>query len=431
MGSMVSGIKKHHCTFFSTEQEKVLELEMSRGSKASTVPQPFGFHTAKLRVRQVLAGICALVLAGILTAGLWPFHAPKNQALWSNGGLWLGRHGTAFSLANSPYPEPGEKGRSIEIWLQPADPEYSGTILAFYRPGRRQQFSLHQSKGFLALQTGQETAESVSDPARIAYVFAGFGQLTRRCITITVGTRGTAAYVDGALVRTLPDFRPANESFSGRLVVGTSPVTNDSWSGSLFGLALYERELTVAEVRRDWESFNSRGRPDSDRAAAIYLFDERAGNVVHDRAPVNPGLDLFVPERFTLLQEKFLDPVWDEFEWTKSYRKSILLNIAGFVPLGYFFYAYLRFRRAQAPFLSTILLGASVSLVIEVLQGFLPTRSSGTTDLITNTLGSCLGAVFYLWKPSWIVRPLRLILSQDSSAPWRPADPVQSRRQGL
>lgn len=386
---------------------------MSSAPKVGVRSQQFGFQTAKLKMRRVLAGICALVLAGILTAGLWPFHAPKNQALWSHAGLWLGKHGTAFSLGNIPYPEPGEQGRSIEMWLQPADPEYSGTILAFYRPGKLQQFSLHQSKGFLALQDSPESAESVSDPTRIAYVFADFGQPARRCVSITVGTKGTAAYVDGALVRALPDFRPASESFTGRLVIGTSPVTNDSWSGSISGLALYKRELTVAEIRRDCESFNTRGRPDSDRASATYLFDERAGNVIHDRAAANPGLDLFIPERFTILQEKFLEPVWDEFEWTKSYRKSIALNIAGFVPFGYFSYALLRFRRAQAPFLTTILLGASVSLIIEVLQAFLPTRSSGTTDLITNTLGSCVGAVFYLWKPSWIVRPLRLVLFHD------------------
>jgi glycopeptide antibiotics resistance protein len=139
------------------------------------------------------------------------------------------------------------------------------------------------------------------------------------------------------------------------------------------------------------------GRPDIgelDRAAALYLFDERAGDIVHSRA--GPGVDLFIPGTYTVLDEIFLEPFWDEFNMSWSYWTNILKNIVGFVPLGFCFCAYfVLVRRTNRAGLVTVMLGFAVSLTIEVFQAFLPTRDSGTTDLITNTLGAWVGVMLY------------------------------------
>ena len=50
--------------------------------------------------------------------------------------------------------------------------------------------------------------------------------------------------------------------------------------------------------------------------------------------------------------------------------------------------------------LTAIGVGLLTSLVIEVLQAFLSARSSGVTDLMTNTLGTVTGALIYNSRPA-------------------------------
>jgi VanZ family protein len=70
-------------------------------------------------------------------------------------------------------------------------------------------------------------------------------------------------------------------------------------------------------------------------------------------------------------------------------------EFAGFVPFGLGTCLCLRFwtgwsiSRCVA---MAILVGASASLVIELLQVCLPTRDSSLADLVTNILGTAIGA---------------------------------------
>ncbi len=348
--------------------------------------------------KKALGVLCGSVLVGILTAGLWPFHAPKNEVSWLNNssGLHFGRYGVilsseAFSLAGLN----DGVSCSVEIWLQPALIDTGGTILAFYNSeGRIVAFSVHQSLDDLLLR--RVTVYRQRRAKTKWYIEHVFRKNKQVVVTITSSTQGTAVYVNGALVRMSPRFGLSSKDLTGQLVVGNDPLADNGWQGQLRGLAIYNRELTAAEVLQHYDAWttNQQAEIKNEGPAALYLCNEGAGNVVHSE--MNSGNDLHIPERYFVLHAPFLELPWDEFEPSWGYCKNVLINIGGFVPLGFFFCAYLSsVQRLDRAVLATIVLGGVVSFAIEVLQAFLPTRDSGMTDIFTNTLGTGIGAILY------------------------------------
>lgn len=337
-----------------------------------------------------------MVLCGILVAGLVPFQRPRNSVTWlgNENGLHFGKHGTAWS--DGPFPTPSaqqEASCSLEMWLRPDVANASSTILAFYTPENPLQLTIHQYHALLILKREHRDdsrhAEVIGITDALHVAKAAF-------ITITSGPQKTLIYVDGRLMRAFPAFRMGNDC-AGRLVIATSPDVDSSWTGELRGLAIYGRELSAAGVLQNFQAWTARGRPEisaDENATGVYLFDEHTGSVIHNA--VNQGINLNIPERFSLVHEQFLKPFWEEFRPTRSFLEDVLVNIAGFIPLGFVFFAYwTSVRPINRPVLATVALGFAVSLTIEVLQSYLPTRDSGTTDLITNTLGTFLGVKLY------------------------------------
>jgi hypothetical protein len=354
--------------------------------------------------------ICIAVLCTILTLGLWPFHPPRNTVAWlgNRDGLRFGRYGTVISSGpfriTSPQNDPGA---SLEIWLQPNRIWDSGTLLAFYRPENLFQFSLRQSQTGLSVRTGTLGGQHHSRAATF-YVQEVFKEVVRGSprpvfITVTTEVEGARIYIDGVLDAATPQFPLSASEFSGRLVLGDSPGQPDNWSGQLFGLAVYHRELTPKQVFHHYATWTQTGRPEiaeDERNRLLYLFDEHTGDVVQDKI-TRSGVDLYIPEQYKVMEKTALEPFWTEFRMSQSYWRAVLKNVVGFIPFGFCFYAYLAtrlpFNRAA---LGTVALGTVVSFTIEVLQIFLPTRDSGTTDIITNTLGTWVGvASFDLLSP--------------------------------
>jgi hypothetical protein len=348
--------------------------------------------------------ICGAVLCGILVAGLWPFRAPRNEVYWlsNKNGLEFGAHGSLLSSGNIRASGSQDAAScSLEIWFQPTRSMDESTFLAFGPAENPLLFSLHQSAANLVLEEESRNQPYPAEPARV-YMRNVFRERKLIFATLTSSPQGTVAYLDGAPLKAAPQFHIPCTAFSSQLVVGTSPVRDDHWRGQVRGLAIYNRELTAIQASQHYETWTANGRPDdsgTEGAVARYLFDEHSGAVVHNA--VRQGTDLYIPERYVLLHQIFLEPPWKEFHPGWGYRKDILINIAGFVPFGFFFHTYLlSARRMKRAALATVILGGAVSLTIEILQSWLPTRNSGMTDLITNTLGTGAGVLLYRFPPA-------------------------------
>ena len=350
-------------------------------------------------------GVIAIaVLCGTLVAGLWPFHSPRNAVTWLGGenGLRFSEVGTIVSAGEVRLTVPNESPCSVEIWGQAARRHHSSTLLAFYSRQNPIQFALRQSEDDLVLQRnglpGKKGARS-----RNFHIDNVFRSMRPVLLTISSGPKGTAVYVDGVLAMASERFRVTASDCTGRLVVGTSPVNTDQWTGVLKGLAIYHSYLTAQQVVRHYETWTTKERPEvagGERCAALYLFTESRGSRVQNR--MGTGCDLLIPEQYLIQDEILLKPFWTEFALSWGYWKSVLKNIIGLVPLGFFFYSWILRRTSarRAAWITTIL-GAIVSVTIEVLQAQLPTRQSGMTDILTNTFGTWLGAVGYKYFDRW------------------------------
>ncbi len=211
-----------------------------------------------LTLRLCLRIICAFVLVGILVAGLWPFHSPRNEVRWLHhgSGLFFGRYGSIVSaggLKADPLRRDGSC--ALEIWLQPRRVHSSGTILAFYRPESQiVPFALRQSLGDLVLQRASRDQSQRAKKAK-AYVDDVFSRQKPVLITISSSQAGTTVYADGAFVKRIATLALSSQDLTGRLIVGNSPVTTDDWSGQLSGLAIYDRGLTAEEVAQHFASW--------------------------------------------------------------------------------------------------------------------------------------------------------------------------------
>jgi hypothetical protein len=361
--------------------------------------------------------LCVIAIFAVLCATQWPFNPwPANKVAWlpDGHGLRFGRAGVVVSEGplRLVHEAPAENSCSIELLLRPASVKVSDTILAFYVLDNPAHLLVRQwSDGLLvthdSLDAAGKTRQTKFD---VDHAFQ-IGKLL--LLTITSGPNGTLVYRDAAHAQSFPRFTISTSELLGQIVLGTSPVDYRPWLGEIHGLAIYSKELTPAEVSRhyaEWTAAQPIKLAVEDAAIAHYTFSERAGREIHNDVAAGPNLK--IPASFDVPHKPMLKSAIKEFDPGRLYLNDVVVNIAGFIPLGVILCVYFSFTRPrfQAILLAT-LVGALLSLVIEVLQAYIPNRTSGTTDIITNTMGALIGAA--LTNPALVRKILLNTKSQE------------------
>jgi glycopeptide antibiotics resistance protein len=351
-----------------------------------------------------LRGICLTILIIILIAGLWPFNFfPQNKVTWLHDKNGVNFSGQVMILSPDSLNDPqqlllNEKSITIEILIHPTEEPQNGInrILSIYDGEGSEITFLGQWKKHLIIQS------RIKRPlGNILYREIGVNDALGKdhdyLLSITSGTEGTAIYINGQLAQAYPHHRLLGSVTSKKIgfILGNSPVGKNSWKGRIMRLAIYNRTFTAEQIVKHYQLYlenNFNMRPEKEWCIGLYLFNEKQGAKVKDYSNLNNHLT--IPVLFRPVKKMILEPSWQDFRWNKSFVQDTILNLLGFVPLGFFFTAFLLKAsnwKKKIIYIGVAATGFAISLAIELSQIYLPSRYSQLEDVICNSVGTVLG----------------------------------------
>jgi hypothetical protein len=314
-------------------------------------------------------------------------------------GLRFDKYGIAYTLLDDRLPERIGKRDGFSVLMvfqsRQLDNNGCGHILTIHGGDDRKQLVIWQWFSHIIAMNdtdyahrrkiGRVSAPIPSSPAQEIY------------LSLTTGKHGTTLYFDGKVVSSnrslLLDF-PAGIRTT--LVLGNSVYGNDPWQGNISGLALFDRELqpeSIVSLYNSWIGKRSFTEAEKENPFLHFLFIEKEGTRIIDHA--GGSTPLRIPSRATPVIKRILAKPMDDSGLTVSLTRDALINLVGFIPLGFFFTAVL-INLCRIPGKKSVVYAVifcfAVSLTIEVLQSWIPSRSSQSLDLLLNTAGAFLGA---------------------------------------
>jgi hypothetical protein len=354
-----------------------------------------------------LTGLSVVVLFAILFFGLRPkdFNFSNNVSrIEGLSGIRFRKYGIAYTDTIEEFRNAegfGNNGFSIEIALNPLENEEGfNFILVLHNGNDRSQLLLGQWRSWIIAMNGDDydhtrrvkriSVNTASRPTAMLF------------ITLTTGNGGTNVYFNGQHLKSNKDLTlRIPYGANTRLILGNSAYGAHSWRGDVYGLAFYRHILTAQDAARHfkrWSYDQDFSFAKNKNPLALYYFDEKESTIALDHAGGDHNLK--IPSRMPILKKKFLSSPWGRNSFGKRQIEDIVLNLFGFIPLGFAFTLTLRelgggFVKKAA--YDTFFICILVSLFIETAQAWILSRSSSQLDLMCNTAGSVIGIFIAQW----------------------------------
>jgi hypothetical protein len=365
-----------------------------------------GIYPLKRNRINLLRGLSLVILSGVLFFGLRPkgFHS-LHGVNWKidKPGIRFGSYGIAYTDLSSNMIKDIYKSDSfsLELAIKADNLDHKGfNFILLLHDGRdSDQLVIGQYRSSLIIMNGDDysnrrktkrlVVSQVLKPPREIF------------LAITTGPEGTKAYIDGLLVKEKKDLRLNMPQGGGRvsLVLGNSVYGNNFWKGDICGLAFYGFELTSKQIELHahvWSKDQGFSYARQHKPLLLYLFDEKKGQAAIDHG--NGNSHLHIPQRMHILKRRILSLPRFDLMLKKSGMQDLVINLLGFIPLGFILSAtfiHLGGTLKKRALFITVALCFVISLVIEVSQGWIPSRSSQILDLILNTGGALIGVIMY------------------------------------
>jgi hypothetical protein len=346
-----------------------------------------------------------------LFVGLWPFSfSADNNVRWLEN-----RNGIAISpavkgwrpsyygiiytpdkinlLSNTKSKTPQ---LTIELWLKAKSTftQDVGAILTLDDGRDPAAVLFAQWRNSLIIRIRNDAAEDGYDEIGLRDALAKNQQ---SFITLTSSPGRVKLYLNGEWQRSYPNLTLIDTTTAAiQLVAGTTLAGTSDWCGDLYGLAIYGDTLSARQVSEHvayWQTGTFINLIEHNDPLLLYPFDEREGDTIHNIL-TDQG-HWRIPENFQILRKTFLGSVNGEIKVFRSLFKDVIINIAGFVLLGFFMALYLSKSIKSKLFviLYVFIICSLLSLGIEYLQVWLAQRDSSLLDFVLNSGGGFIGAL--------------------------------------
>jgi len=242
----------------------------------------------------------------------------SNNVKWidDQNGIHFGKYGIAYT--NSPFNFFASHSHtptslSVEIALKPdiSNEKRFKFLLVMHNGEDSKQLLFGQWRSSIILMNGDDY-DGTQGKRRLAHRRALLPQKIQ-FLTITSGEEGTKLYLDGQLAKAKKDLvlEVPNGRTKAQLVIGNSVYGRHSWTGDIYGLALYEYGLTAKDVEshfKRWSEERNFSFAKEDAPKVLYTFDEKGGEKAFDHSVEKHHLE--IPTKMQILKRQILVAPW-------------------------------------------------------------------------------------------------------------------------